>query len=1242
MGSTLGSMGSTGARLGSSSDGLALGEGGGGKKFLKSNRAKDAPSSMMSKHEEKLDLGGMSDSDSDNDRNNLKNIRFDLAEMEKATEFGYETSEASDKPAKPVQSESDSEDYGKDIDFGIDRNLDEKIALNLSDDDEESTQEALHMSGRKKEPTPQKRIPSGIVPQTQPPKKTFDDDLHLDFEPATKVTLPSPSASGTSMEDERKRKAEMAALAALAAEKRAESDRQLKAEEEKLKAANEKALDELRKKLQEEEENAKLEMLEEKEERLSQLRKDIQRETEAAERDLRQTKENKLRILRDEINEEIEDEETKLMQGKLDSLAKIRREMKVETEEETKKMREEHAKELEKIKAELAEVRNKERGNIEEERKKAREEIKKEIEEYLSEEKEKLEEEKQERVDEINEQYEKEIEEMTKQLQKEHNANVQESRKKIIMKHEQDMKDLETELKTLQQNELDRKEQEVKAARERQKAVDDLERGLDDVLKEKKDEIKAEQNKVLADMKADFEKTVKKMQDEYKQKEKKEKEKVEQQLETLKKELKQKQQEELEEVREEFDDIKKTLRADLQQELDDVQKEKKKKTDLRAENEKELNKIKADFEKQSRKQKEDNEKQLKKMKAELEQQNKEWLEEQKEKAQEEQELAKKEFENELTTLKEQLAKDLEQMKKEYEETKQQLKEELKQKEDKIRKKAAEIQKQKEEKLQAEMAAEPSENELSDEEKKEKTRKKPKAAKKVKIVENGDLGSDSDRDETTPKKKSVRRRKHQSEEEEDFSLSSESEVEEEVEVTPKRSTKRTSGKTWSPGKSRPRTAWKEEISIPTADEFFDFVHSDKMKRLLRSKEFKNRMSLERNSISVAEEFFRKQRQDIRRRQAEFKAATREYERDMERFYKEGLSPAGKAALTFTKARLDKEAQDLDALTSNVSTGSRLVKEKEKKIKEWEASLLESESDSDTFQIFDHPKRPPTDHADLLLTDSDEESSGISSSDLNLDDLAAGVPSKPSYRPTSWRHKPTAGSDGADSIFGAELRRLNQKMEDVINFMKSNGYNNSGGATEGPYGPSTSERLPHTRGPYPQVSTNPDNPYNRANRAAVSGEIPPRETADEFLQKKWRKYFGDSRPPLPLPSQNNHRATTFSLDYTPASELIRQQMGSKLLNNNSSVFPPHRPVQEQLAESKAWLREYELKHPLRAASVATSTHAPLTSGAPMAPLSTTTPGLSSPHATSASLAAAAAAAGRFKFELDDANSLRVRHY
>ena len=111
--------------------------------------------------------------------------------------------------------------------------------------------------------------------------------------------------------------------------------------------------------------------------------------------------------------------------------------------------------------------------------------------------------------------------------------------------------------------------------------------------------------------------------------------------------------------------------------------------------------------------------------------------------------------------------------------------------------------------------------------------------------------------------------------------------------------------------------------------------DKFNLPLSSKnidEIKDHLVQENKTITLARDFLRKQKQSIRQRQSVLQAARKELDDDVLTYQIRGESGAN--ILEDVRNSLDQEANEISKLKLNMTTGARLLKEKEVKLRQLE--------------------------------------------------------------------------------------------------------------------------------------------------------------------------------------------------------------------------------------------------------------------------------------------------------------------
>uniref|UniRef100_A0A2C9LVV9 Centrosomal protein of 164 kDa n=1 Tax=Biomphalaria glabrata TaxID=6526 RepID=A0A2C9LVV9_BIOGL len=276
----------------------------------------------------------------DDDENFRPGLGFNLQDM---AALGYEESDLeSDESKQRKESESDSDDYRKEVDFGLDKNLSEKL-MEL-----ENLEPGLRGSLEKIT-----KLGSSLGQ---------DIDGTLSLKSTARDESPRGKISPLDNEMERRRKAELAALSA----ERRQQEQFLREEETKISNANERAIKEMKEKLGRELENTKLELLEDKDRRLKLLKDEIKKEAEEEERKLRAEKKDMIREqmdkalqkLRDEVGALKREEQDKLEDEKKKALDKLAKQVETSVASEKSKLEEDQKKHLETL-------RNKHESEIE-------------------------------------------------------------------------------------------------------------------------------------------------------------------------------------------------------------------------------------------------------------------------------------------------------------------------------------------------------------------------------------------------------------------------------------------------------------------------------------------------------------------------------------------------------------------------------------------------------------------------------------------------------------------------------------------------------------------------------------------------------------------------------------------------------------------------------------------------------------------------------------------------------------
>lgn len=353
-----------------------------------------------------------------------------------------------ENPANPIivqqETESESEDYGKDVDFGIDKGLSEKIM------DIENLELAVRGSL----------------------EKDFEGTLSMKSsardEGAGKMI--SPLIADTSNEERLMR----ANLAAVAAERRANleaSKLKIEEEEEKLEAKKKQSIQGLQQKMDEELRKTEMEMRQNKERRLAEMKKEIEKEEEE---EIEKLKKEKEQHIKDELDA---------------SLDKIR--------EEISRLHQEDQSSLEKEKESLLEdLKEKVKKAVQEEEERLDNERQMQLERISADYHDELEQMKME----LQEEQEDKMESVRNELMAKHEMELSELKKSQEKLHEENMK--------FQQREMESSKQRQRAMEDLEKGLDDvLKQRREDLRQQHQremEETKAEYNRIIERMKEDF------------------------------------------------------------------------------------------------------------------------------------------------------------------------------------------------------------------------------------------------------------------------------------------------------------------------------------------------------------------------------------------------------------------------------------------------------------------------------------------------------------------------------------------------------------------------------------------------------------------------------------------------------------------------------------------------------------------------------------------------------------------
>nr|XP_022323611.1 centrosomal protein of 164 kDa-like isoform X4 [Crassostrea virginica] len=1037
-----------------------------------------------------------------------------------------ESDEGSDKLKNETESE-DSEDYGKDIDFGIDKNLSERI-MDMAIENLDPVRGSL--------------------------EKLQDFEGTMSAMSTARVESPGGKISPLDrMEEERKRRAE---IAASAAERRLlgqdsysyEKKSDFRDEENHLRASNDRSLMELQDKLLSELESKKLELLEDKDNKIRKLKDEIKRELEEEERKIMKDKEQQVKDIENKVKEELDQLQAALADKNSEQIKKLEEQIEKEMQEKESELRQQMESALEKLRSEVGSLQREEQSKLEEEKRKCLERLQQQVEMATASEQKRLENQKEEAIESMQSKQKYELENLKDDLERKHREKVDRLRTEQGERHEEDMRRIKDEIKRLQEQEREQKEQELEMARQRQKAIDDLDRGLDEVLSERRQEIKHQQQKELSRIQEEHATRLRNIRQEYENKESDEKKLLDDRLDAEKRRMQRQHDKDSEEIRRNFERKKETLSEQLEDEEEEFQ-------DKRSELERKKLQIEKEF------------KNLDTQERKLEEKRKAFRENTASFDREQDDA----FSSRTTNLS---AKELER-----------LKEERRQYQEEIRQERGELDQLKAEKraLEADitklrMNKEQLTRKLSD--LRDRIDKKGKdidhlnqkiiqAAEETKSIAEERIRASHTATHATRRPRSQTRQD---------SVDGEEDLISDVPERPRKKFSFAEDRTDDDELSSMTGRYWNDL-LTEDDSEFDNVQADRQSY----GDVKVQIAKENDSILMAKEFLRKQRQSLKRRHAALLAAKQELMKDVikqkqgRKFDSPSNQSKGRVRFNLTsespqvleevKQKLEKESLDIDHMESQVKTGSRLVKEKEKKLRQMSSRVNADSGSEEEYSPFEHHWRPakiPT--CDL----SDDESSGVSSTDNSLDNVLKALQKQNARIQNGTPLMSTLRSEG-DPI-AQSLQRINCDLAKVITLIGSSGNNSLQGTTDKPanyvpiYAPSAPPSLLGTSSvpASPLQAWTPTNPYlqNPQHKVDYSTLV---MNAEQSLERKWRKYFGDRRPPLTSAVPGTFSMTTGP---TPVREQLRQYRASL-----HQQFPtPSSTTQDKLAEQKEWLRRF----------------------------------------------------------------------
>ncbi|CAG5133223.1 unnamed protein product, partial [Candidula unifasciata] len=814
--------------------------------------------------------------------------------------------------------------------------------------------------------------------------------------------------------------------------------------------------------------------------------------------------EKALRDLKDKLNRELEDAKLELLEDKVRRLKKLQDDIKKETDDEEKRLRTQKREAVNQLQAELESVHQQEMDHLTKTQQLDLEKLQHEHRSACS---------KEEAV--LREQMDKALQKLRDEvgsLQMEEQEKLEEEKKKALERlYKQQMAKLKEELSKLQEEEKDKVEKEMEVARKRQKAVDDLDRGLDEVLIERRQALKQEHQEQLNKLRKEHEEQLRKLQEESKEKIQAENQRLLRELESEKSELQRKYNKDVEEMRKNFQIKKESLKDQLDDEEEEMREKKAEIERRSAFVEQSLKAIEA-----QEKKLEERRKKLAADKEKLEQDSDEVL------ASKVSSLNVAELQR-MQEEKKQLLQELREEQSQLEKVRQERKAlegdviRLKMAREQHSKKLSEMRERVEKKitefegLQQRFIQEV-EKQSSEALRADPSRVNASAAPSSTMLTLGDLqinafsspthlpGFASDDDDGG-----------------DNYLAAVQHV---------------------PLKKKPTVSWQDVLAAD--DDWLEPSIPGTERRGM-----KEHLKSEVETIARAKAFLRKQRRALKQRQSTLAAAKEEFLKDKRKLQQGNISDRGARLLDEVRQSLETEKYQIDALQTQVNSGSVLLKQKEEKLQQLEDLAKESENERDSeYSPFGRPwQRVKIPNLDL----SDDESSGVSSSSASLDNFLLGRNSHlpaPSY--------PVSGTGIGTEDLSSALHKINSELSRVLNLIdkEENITNRNSHASPSHH---------HYMGLPVGVQWTPHPPQGP----------PPKDyssliyTAEQSLERKWRKYFGDRRP-----------AFTAGPSYLTSAHGYGHVLTSRDSHHRISIAEP-RPfvasIQSQLAEQKEWLNQ-----------------------------------------------------------------------
>ncbi|XP_076445906.1 uncharacterized protein LOC143283547 [Babylonia areolata] len=717
----------------------------------------------------------------------------------------------------------------------------------------------------------------------------------------------------------------------------------------------------------------------------------------------------------------------------------------------------------------------------------------------------------------LQQKHAQELETLKQEAERRHREQVESLRAKLSGEHSREMEQLRHDMVALQAQEKQREEQELESARKRQAAIDDLDRGLDEVLTERMQELKSSHQQQLERLQQEQDTALRRMQMDMQEKLKAERERLSAELETEKKKLERQHERELEELKRKLISRREAFNEQLQEQEDKMQEKKADMERHMAYLDKSVKTVECQEKKlEERRQKFAAERER------LEKEQGEAMGSRSSLASHELERMKEERQQLLSELQgeRQQLEDLKNNRKDMEENVFKLKMEREQYSRHLKQMTEKVEKRQKDLEQLEDQILAAETQMPE----HRSRQGATASNRTR-GETGGLSLDDLSTSQTPAD-------HNDEDSEDDVLQGVMKI----------------------SQGYKGGLWSELLSDD------DAMSTDGHVFGLKTRSQRRHVGREASELTRAKAYLEKQRRSLKRRQLALATASQELVKDISQ---KGESEQGARILGEVGASLENERQQLDTMEKHVRAGRRLLQQKEQKLQQLEshrhAQELLSDEESE-FSPFDRRYQPAViPNLDI----SDDDSSGISSTDVSLENYIHGL-GRQRGSALATPCPPAESRPGNRELFQA-LTKINTDLSSVLAAVHADKENQGQQYQCAPiYVPSLS----------PMLGTGDDSrPLTAPSYTAPL--IPAVDystlvlTAEQSLERKWHKYFGNRRPPI-----SKSPLVPVAPSYGPTN--VRDQLRQFRLSLLEVGGSGSKSTSTQLAEHKEWLRRFQDSH------------------------------------------------------------------